>query len=132
MVKILVIDDETDVCEFTKSFFKKRGFEVFTSTSGEKGISIAQEMKPDIVLLDIIMKDIDGITVLKRIKEIGSSAIVIMVTAIDDIGKMEEAKKLGAVAYLTKPLILAELERKITGLAQEISKRDKNYASTNI
>ena len=51
MVKILVIDDETDVCEFTKSFFKKRGFEVFTSTSGEKGISIAQEMKPDYAVI---------------------------------------------------------------------------------
>jgi len=122
MTKILVVDDEKDVCEFTDGFFKNRGFEVFCAANGEEALSIVNSDKPAIVLLDIRMRGMDGITVLKRIKEISPSTEVIMVTAVDDVSKAEEASRLGARDYVTKPLVLEELERKVVNLAGELAK----------
>jgi len=113
MVKILVIDDEVDVCDFTRTFFKERGFEVFCAVNCEEALSMVKDIKPDIVLLDILMKGADGITVLKRIKEIASSTVVVMVSAVDDIEKIKEAKALGATAYLTKPLSLEKINKEL-------------------
>lgn len=122
MTKILVVDDEKDVCEFTESFFKSRGFKVFCAANGEEALSIVNNDKPAIVLLDIRMKGMDGITVLKHMKEIAPSTEIIMVTAVDDVNKMEEASGLGARDYVTKPLVLEELERKVVNLAVELAK----------
>jgi len=122
MVKILVVDDEIDVCDFTKNFFEKRGFEVFTAANGEEAFSTVRDKTPDIVLLDVKMKFMDGITVLKCIKEIAPSTIVIMVTAVEDADKIREATSLGARDYVTKPLVLEELEKKVVTIAKELKK----------
>ena len=105
MVRILVVDDEADVCDFTKSFFEGRGFEVFTAQDGHDAIARLTKVKPDLILLDVRMKSMDGIATLKHIKEISPNTIVIMVTAVDEADKIEEAKKLGARDYVTKPLV---------------------------
>jgi len=122
MIKILVIDDEIDVCDFTMGFFKDRGFEASCAESGEEGLKMAKEKNPDIVLLDIKMKGMDGITTLKRIKEVSPSVAVIMVTAVADVEKMEEAMTSGAKDYITKPLVLEDLEKKIAAIASELKK----------
>ena len=113
MHKLLVVDDELDICDFVKTFFKDRGFNVFTALSGEEALSIAKEEKPDIVLLDIKMKGMDGLAALKHIKESDRNIKVIMVTALEDQDKMREAYKLGACDYITKPLILDYLEQTV-------------------
>jgi DNA-binding response OmpR family regulator len=120
MVKILVVDDEMDVCDFTKSFFEQRGFEVFTAADGDAALSVVETIRPDIVLLDIRMKGMDGMEVLRHIKEMVPSMIVIMVTAVDDAEKMKEATNLGAKDYVTKPLILEELEKKVVSIASRL------------
>lgn len=113
MHKILVVDDETDICDFVKTFFKDRGFYVFTAFSGDEAISMAKKDRPDLVLLDIKMKGMDGLAALKHIKELDRSIKVIMVTALEDQDKMREAYKLGACDYITKPLILDHLEQAV-------------------
>ena len=123
MVKILVVDDEIDVCDFTKNFFEKRGFEVFTAENGEEAFSTVRDKTPDIVLLDVKMKFMDGIIVLKYIKEIAPSTIVIMVTAVEDADKIREAISLGARDYVTKPLVLEELEKKVVTIAKELQNK---------
>jgi len=110
---LLVIDDEKDVCDFSKVYFEGHNIKVFCATSGEEGLNILNNQKPDIILLDIRMKGMNGIEVLKRIKETNNKADVIMVTALDDMNLMEDAKKFGASDYVTKPLVLEELEKKI-------------------
>jgi len=113
MHKLLVVDDETDICDFVKTFFKDRGFNVLTALNGEDAIAVAKKERPDLVLLVFKMKGMDGLAALKHIKDLDRSIRVIMVTALEDQDKMHEAYKLGACDYITKPLILDYLEQTV-------------------
>ena len=113
MHKLLVVDDEHDICDFVQNFFKDRGFRVFTALNGDDAISITKEENPDIILLDIKMKGMDGLAVLRHIKDIDKAVKVIMVTALEDQDKINEAYKLGACDYITKPLMLDYLEQTV-------------------
>lgn len=113
MHKILVVDDETDICDFVKTFFKERGFQVFTALNSEEALLITKRDKPDLVLLDIKMKGMDGLAVLKHIRELDKTIKIIMVTALEDQEKIHEAYKLGAIDYITKPLALDYLEEAV-------------------
>ena len=113
MHKLLVVDDELDICDFVKTFFKDRGFSVFTALNAEEALSITKKERPDLVLLDIKMKGMDGLAALKHIRELDKSIKIVMVTALDDQNKMREAYKLGACDYITKPLILDYLEQTV-------------------
>lgn len=110
MHKLLVVDDEIDICDFVKNFFEERGFRVFTALNGTEAVSITQNERPDITLLDIKMKGMDGLITLRHIREVQNDAKVIMVTALEDQDKMDEAHKNGAIGYITKPLMLDSLE----------------------
>lgn len=122
MTKILVVDDEIDVCDFVKHFFEERNFRTFTALSGEEALRILKKEKPDIILLDIRMKKMDGIETLKRIREIDKDVKVIMVSAVDEQDKMKICRKLGASKYVTKPLVLEELEKVVSSHV----KKDEN------
>ena len=110
MRKILVVDDESDICDFVKNFFQERGYAVLTASSGEDAIDITKREKPELILLDVRMKGMDGIAALKHLKELDRSQKIIMVTALEDQDKMDEASRLGACDYITKPLMLDYLE----------------------
>lgn len=111
MPKLLVVDDEKDVCEFVKNFLEERGYEVLTAMNGDDCIAIAKREKPGLILLDIKMKGMDGLAALKHLKEFDKNQKVIMVTALEDQDRMDEAARLGASDYITKPLMLDYLER---------------------
>ena len=113
MRKILVVDDELDICDFVKNFFQERGYQVHTAVCGEDAIAIARQEKPELVLLDIKMKGMDGIAALKHLREIDRNQKVIMITALEDQDKMDEASRLGACDYITKPLMLDYLEHAV-------------------
>lgn len=113
MHKLLVVDDEHDICDFVKTFFKDRGFQVSVALNGEEALSVIKKDRPDLVLLDIKMKGMDGLAALKHIKELDRSIKIIMVTALEDQDKVREAYKLGACDYITKPLILDYLEQAV-------------------
>jgi len=110
MRKILVVDDECDICDFVKNFFQERGYEVLTALSGEDAIEISKKEKPDLILLDVKMKGMDGLAALKHLKGVDRKQRVIMITALEDQDKMDEASRLGACDYITKPLVLDYLE----------------------
>jgi len=113
MRKILVVDDEHDICDFMKSFLSERGYEVFTALNGDEALAIVKKESPELILLDIKMKGMDGIATLKHIKDIDKKFNVIMVTALEDQDKMNEASRLGAREYITKPLVLENLEQAV-------------------
>ena len=119
MVKILVVDDEIDVCDFVKNFFEERNCRVFMALSGSEALRILRKEKPDLILLDIKMKEMDGIQTLERIRKVDKNVKVIMVSALEDRDKMEAAKKLGASKYITKPLVLEELESAVKAHVKE-------------
>ena len=108
MTKLLVVDDEIDVCDFVKSFFEERDYTVFTALGGEEALRVVKRWQPDIILLDIRMKRMTGIETLKKIREFDKHVDVIMVTAVEEKDKIDAAKALGACKYITKPLVLEE------------------------
>jgi len=110
MARILVVDDEPDVCEMLEKFLTIKGYEVSTALSGEEALTLVKKEKPHIILLDIRMPEMDGLECLERIKEIDQDIGVIMITAIkqEEVGK--KAMELGAYDYITKPLSLQYLQ----------------------
>ena len=112
MPKLLIVDDEEDVREFTANFFRRRKIEVATAASGEEALAQLQKNKTDLVLLDIKMPGIDGIETLKRLRDIDSTIKVIMVTGRkpEEEGSFDKCKTLGVVDYLHKPIELEDLE----------------------
>lgn len=122
MPKIMVVDDEREICAFLKSFFEERLYEVTTALSGEEALKKIEKERPQVVLLDLKMPGKDGIEVLKELKQRYPKIKVIMVTAVETSDKIELAIKLGADNYITKPLSLEYLEMdvkdKITKLVE--------------
>ena len=120
MIKILVVDDEPDVCNFVNNFFSMRNYQVFTALSGEEALKIVESEDPLIVLQDIRMSGIDGIETLRRMKKKRPNNRVIMVTCVDDMERMDKAKELGADGYITKPLVLDDLVKAVTEAAPKL------------
>lgn len=134
--RILVIDDEEKMCWALERALSHEGYQVVTATRGLQGIELAQETEPSMVILDLKMPDIDGIEVLKGIKNINPSIPVIMITAHGTIDTAIEAMKIGATDYITKPfkleqlkvhikqaLHLSNLENQVNFLRQELGKK---------
>lgn len=113
MKNLLVVDDESEICDFLKAFFEDREFEVRTANSGEQALREVGKAQPQVVLLDVHMPGMDGMNVLREIKNQYPNVKVIMVTALETREKIEEAMRLGADNYITKPLSLEYLEKDV-------------------
>ncbi len=111
MAKLLVVDDEIDIREFARSFFKKRGIEVLTADGGGQALEIISSQNPDLVLLDVRMEEMTGVDVLKQLRKTNPTVKVIMVSGVEDEETITEAKALGALSFIHKPLVLEELEK---------------------
>jgi DNA-binding NtrC family response regulator len=121
--KILVIDDEKFFLESLLSILKKEGFESYGALNAEEGIRILRENKPDICLLDIKLPDIDGITLLKYIKEIRDIPVIV-ISAYGTIDVAVEAIKRGAVDFIEKPFAWARVKMAIQN-ALKIKRMEK-------
>jgi DNA-binding response OmpR family regulator len=101
---LLVVEDEISLAQALEKKFSSENFEVLIAKDGEEGLAVALEMHPEIILLDIIMPKVDGITVLKKLREDswGSTVPVIMLTNLSDAEKVAEATESGVYDYLVK------------------------------
>ena len=106
---VLIIDDEELTLRTISRGLSGEGFEVFTASSGEEGLKIFEDEKPDLVLLDIVLPGIDGVEVLRQIKAASPASIVLMMSAYHMVDRAVEAMKLGAYDYLVKPFHLADM-----------------------
>lgn len=116
MKKILLIDDDEILVDLYKTKLKQEGLKMFTAFEGEEGLQIAKEKKPDLIVLDILLPDGNGISFLKRIREDSeiSSISVVALSNLDDQNTKKEAFNLGAKDYLLKAnLTPADLVKKI-------------------
>lgn len=113
VMKLLIVDDEVEICDFLKSFFEERSYDVISATSGEEALKLVESFKPHVVLLDIKMPGMNGVQVLQAIKAKLPKLKVIMVTALETRDKIEECLRLGADNYITKPLSLEYLENDV-------------------
>lgn len=106
---VLVVDDEDLTLRTVSRGLRWEGFEVFTTASGEDALTIFAQEKPDLTLLDIVLHGIDGVEVLRRLKETNPAAIILMMSAYHMVDRAVEAMKLGAYDYLIKPFHLADM-----------------------
>ena len=111
MAKLLIVDDENDITEFAKNFFRKRNIEVFTASGGNEAFDIIIKELPDLVLLDVRMEEMSGLDLLKRLKENNKNIKVIMVSGIEEEDTIQKTKELGVIGFIHKPLVLEELEK---------------------
>jgi UDP-3-O-[3-hydroxymyristoyl] N-acetylglucosamine deacetylase len=123
MSKVLIIDDEKQILDSLSSILRDDGFEVFTAKEGREGLNLFDTVKPEIVLLDVWMPELDGLQVLKMIKEKDKDAIVIVISGHGTISTAVEAVKVGAYDFLEKPLSIDKVLEVISrGLAREEKK----------
>jgi two-component system response regulator (stage 0 sporulation protein F) len=110
MAKLLIVDDEMDIREFAKNFFKKRNIDVYTASGGIEALNIIEKEKPDLVLLDVHMEEMSGLEVLKKLRQSNNNVKAIMVTGVEDEEMIKEANSWGVKGYIHKPLVLDELK----------------------
>ncbi|HJR64501.1 MAG TPA: sigma-54 dependent transcriptional regulator [Gemmatimonadaceae bacterium] len=107
MATILVVDDDADVARVLGTFFERSGHQVIRVDSGEAAIEAFERTRPELVLLDLRLPDMEGFDVLKRIRE--HDPVVVMITGHGDIALAVEAMRIGAENFLTKPVDLDHL-----------------------
>lgn len=122
MTRILLIDDDTDMCRLLSHFLQRKGFETDTAHSGAKGLAKFKENNFDVVLCDFRLGDMDGRKVLQELKNINPKVVVIIITGYSDVKMAVEVMRHGAFDYITKPLIPEEVINVINrGLADTSS-----------
>lgn len=111
MRKILVIDDEKPTLSMFRLFLNAYGYTVFTAENGEDGLVVFQQEQPSIVITDIKMPGMDGLEVLKRIKELNPLAEVIIITGHGDLDLAIRALNMNATDFINKPIQKAALDQ---------------------
>jgi diguanylate cyclase (GGDEF)-like protein len=137
--KILVVDDHEDNVEVLRARLESRGYEVEGAMSGQEALDIVSRWCPDLVLLDVMMPDMDGLEVVKRLKADRTLPFipVIMQTALDSTERMVAGLEAGADDYVTKPINFAELEARVRSLLrikrlqQDLAAREKELSEMN-
>lgn len=116
--KVLVIDDEKNIIEFIRLGLRYEGFQVESASDGEQGVTAAQRINPDLIILDIMMPGIDGLEVCRRLRSNPTTrdVPVLMLTAKDDVRDRITGLQTGADDYLTKPFDFEELLARIQAI----------------
>ncbi len=120
--RILIIEDEETILELLRTGLSYEGYIVFTAQGGIKGLELLRQEEIDLVILDIMLPDIDGFEVLRRIRKRGIDTPVLMLTAKKEISDRVTGLDLGADDYLTKPFSFDELLARIRALLRRASR----------
>ncbi len=140
-VHVLVADDETLIRQSLRSVLAQEGFAVTVAASGEEAWRLFQTERPDVVLLDLVLGDIDGMEVLRRIKQIAPETKVVVLSAHGTIERAVAAMKLGAYEFIRKPFELEEIlaavrnaarTSSLEGRVEYLAQRERSLAGTLI
>ena len=123
--KILVVDDDTNICELLRLYLTKEGYQVTTANDGEEGLEKFNQLKPDMVLLDVMMPRMDGLEVCRRIRKAGNTPVM-MLTAKGQKSDRIAGFNAGADDYLPKPFDPDELLSRV----RAILRRSEAYQPT--
>src|ERR1700759_1138809 len=121
MTKVLVIDDDRDMCLLLKKFLERNNYEVIDFTSGKKALAWYEENTPDIVLCDLRLEDISGLEVLQKMKSTNPGLPFLIITGYSDVRSAVEIMRHGAYDYITKPLFPDEI---LVTIKQALANKD--------
>jgi two-component system OmpR family response regulator len=125
---ILVVDDEASIVDAVSTALRYEGFEVVEAQSGREALAAAARAEPDLIVLDWMLPDVDGLEVGRRLRERGFKTAILFLTAKDAVEDKVEALRAGGDDYVTKPFSLAELIARV----QAILRRTTNDAPDDV
>ncbi len=117
--RVLIIDDNEELLESLELYFLEKDYIVYKAQNGEQGLKELFSKKPEVAIVDIRLPDIDGITILKKIRDKNISTKIIIITAFQDMETTINAIKLGAYEYIHKPIDIEELDRTVENAIYE-------------
>ncbi|MCG8456268.1 MAG: response regulator transcription factor [Holophagales bacterium] len=120
MPKVLLIDDDIELCTLHKEYLEVEGFEVHMAFDGELGIEKTRKEQPDIVVLDVMMPGIDGVETLRRIRRTSNVPILMLTARGDDVDRIV-GLELGADDYVAKPCTPRELSARLRAILRRVS-----------
>jgi two-component system OmpR family response regulator len=110
---VLVVDDEENIRFIVESALDMAGFRVASAGSGAEALNLAATLNPDVIVLDVMLPDVDGFTLLRRIRDLGSAAPVVFLTARDGTEDRVRGLTTGGADYVVKPFAVAELVARV-------------------
>ncbi|MFV2021244.1 response regulator transcription factor [Micromonospora sp. LOL_023] len=119
--KLLVVEDDPNILELLSASLRFAGFDVATATSGSAALNAARERRPDLVVLDVMLPDLDGFEVIRMMREAGTRTPVVFLTARDATDDKIRGLTLGGDDYVTKPFSLEELTARIRAVLRRTS-----------
>ncbi len=114
--RLLVVDDEPNIRELLATSLRFAGFEVHAAADGNQALRLAREVDPDLLVLDVMLPDMDGFTVTRRLREKGQHMPVLFLTARDDTADKVQGLTVGGDDYVTKPFSLEEVVARIRAI----------------
>ena len=124
-MKILVVDDEMLLVKGIRFNWQNEGYEVITGCNGLEAVSLVREQKPDLVVLDVMMPEMDGLTACSKIREFSDVPIIMLTAKTDDMDKLLGFDH-GVDDYLPKPFNILELKARIRALLRRAGKRENS------
>lgn len=121
--KLLIVDDDANICEMVRMYLEKEGYEVKTASDGVEGVNFFKMYEPDLVLLDIMLPRKDGWQVCREIRETSTKPII-MLTAKGDVFDKVLGLELGADDFMVKPFDMKELSARIKAVLRRYSSHD--------
>ena len=128
---ILIADDERNILELCRLYLTKEGYTVETATDGQDALDRARRVKPDLVVLDIMMPKVDGIEVLRRLRKEGTTPIIMLTARGDDVDKVV-GLEIGADDYVTKPFNPRELVARVKAVLRRTTNRVEADATVEV
>ena len=128
-MKILVVDDEVLLVKGIRFNLQNEGYDVITGSDGLEAVQAVREQSPDLVVLDVMMPEMDGLTACARIREVSNIPVILLTAKADDMDKLIGFDH-GADDYLTKPFNILELKARIRALLRRSAAADKNAENT--
>ncbi|ASR48377.1 response regulator transcription factor [Paenibacillus kribbensis] len=123
---VLIIDDDEKIVSMLRRGLAFEGYEVLTAANGAEGLNKMLTAEPDVVVLDVMMPQVDGFEVCRRMREGGSTVPVLMLTAKDEVENRVKGLDLGADDYLVKPFALEELLARVRALLRRKTEQQDN------
>ena len=129
-MKILVVDDEALLVKGIRFNLQNEGYDVITGSDGLDAVQLVQEQSPDLVVLDVMMPNMDGLSACAKIREFSDIPIIMLTAKTDDMDKLMGFDH-GADDYLTKPFNILELKARIRALLRRAGSSEKKVAVSN-
>lgn len=123
--KILIVDDEPQIVEICKDYLKAAGYETVIANNGVQGVSLARREKPDLIVLDLMMPEMDGLEVTRTIRRESDVPIIMLTARVEETDKLI-GLELGADDYITKPFSPRELVARIRVVLRRVTSASEN------